>query len=128
MERLDHVLEVTRWIKKNSGKVVRVDTNGQGYLLNEGREVVTEMKKAGVDKTSASLNAHNKVAYNEVCQPEFENAFDGVLEFVQKAKKVNLGTEITAVRIPEVDISKVRELANRMHVEFRVRDYIPCFW
>ena len=43
LERLDVVLEVTRWIKKRSLKLVRVDTNGQGYLLNKGRDVVKEL-------------------------------------------------------------------------------------
>ena len=55
LERLDHVLEVTRWVKRHSEKVVRVDTNGQGYLLNKGREVVRDIKEAGVDKISVSL-------------------------------------------------------------------------
>ncbi len=128
LERLSCLLEVTGWIKKYSGKVVRVDTNGQGYLLNNRKDVVKELKKAGVDKVSVSLNAHDKATYNQVCKPEFENAFEKVLEFIEKAKKEDLDTEITSVAIPEVDISKMRELAKRMEVAFRVREYIPCFW
>jgi len=127
LERLNCVLEVTRWIKKHYGKVVRIDTNGQGYLLNEGRKVVKELKEAGVDEISVSLNAHEKATYNQICKPEFENAFEGVLEFIEKARE-NFDTEITAVTIPEVDIRKVREIAKRMGVRFRVRQYIPCFW
>jgi TatD DNase family protein len=128
LERLDCVLGVTRWIKKYSGKVVRVDTNGQGYLLNKGREVIKELKDAGVDKVSVSLNAHNATTYNQICKPKFENAFERVLEFIEKAKMENLDTEITAVTIPEVDISKVKEVAKRIGVGFRAREYIPCFW
>jgi TatD family-associated radical SAM protein len=127
LERLSCVLEVTGWINQYSGKVVRVDTNGQGYLLNNGKDVVKELKKAGVDKISVSLNAHDKAPYNQVCKPVFENAFENVLEFIEKAKE-DLETEITAVTIPEVDISKVREIAKRIEVAFRVREYIPCFW
>jgi cyclic pyranopterin phosphate synthase len=127
LERLDCVLEVSRWIKY-SGKVIRVDTNGQGYLLNNGRDVVKELKNAGVDKVSVSLNAHDEATYNQVCKPKFENAFENVLEFVKKAEKADLGTEITVVTIPEVDILKVRKIAERMGVAFRVREYIPCFW
>jgi len=127
LERLDCVLEVTRWIKKHSGKVVRIDTNGQGYLLNKGRDVIKELKKAGVDKISVSLNAHEKATYNQVCKPEFENAFERVLEFIEKAEG-EFGTEITTITIPEVDIPKVRGIAKRMGVRFRVREYIPCFW
>lgn len=127
LERLNCVLEVAKWIK-HSGKVVRVDTNGQGYLLNNGKDVVKELKNAGVDKVSVSLNAHDKATYNQVCKPKFENAFETILEFVKKAKKTDLGAEITAVTIPEVNILKVRKIAERMGVDFRVREYIPCFW
>jgi cyclic pyranopterin phosphate synthase len=128
LERLDIVLEVTRWIKKHYWKTVRVDTNGQGYLLNKGREVARELKEAGVDKVSVSLNAHNKETYNEVCKPVFKDAYENVLEFIKKAKEEGLETEATAVTIPEVEIAKVKELAESMGVKFSVREYIPFFW
>lgn len=128
LERLDCLLEVTRWVKRYHGEVVRVDTNGHGYLLNKGRDVVREMKEAGVDKVSVSLNTHDEATYNQVCKPTFEHAFDGVLEFVERAQKANLETEITAVNIPEADISKIKEMADRLGVGFRVREYIACFW
>lgn len=126
-ERLDCVVEVTRWIKKHSGRIVRIDTNGQGCLLNKGRRVVKELKEAGVDKISVSLNAHDKATYNQVCKPEFENAFENVLEFIEKAGE-EFYVEITTVTIPEVDIPKVREMARKLGVGFRVREYIPCLW
>ena len=127
LERLDCLLEVTKWIKKHSGKVVRIDTNGQGYLLNRERDVVKELKEAGVNKVSVSLNAHNEETYSRICKPQFQNSFEHVLEFVEKAKG-ELETEITAVTIPEVNVTKVRQLAANMGVRFRVRKYIPCFW
>ena len=128
LERLDLVLEVTRWVKKNFWKAVRVDTNGQGYLLNKGRDVVRELKMAGVDKVSVSLNAHDEATYNEICKPVFEDAYENVLEFIKRAKEEGLETEATAVTIPEVDLTKARELAERIGVNFSVREYIPCFW
>jgi cyclic pyranopterin phosphate synthase len=128
LERLDLVLEVTRWVKKNHWKAVRVDTNGQGYLLNRGRDVVRELKDAGVDKVSVSLNAHDKETYNQVCKPVFEDAYKSVLEFIKKAKEEGLETEATAVTIPEVNLTKVKELAESLGVKFAVREYIPCFW
>ena len=128
LERLDLVLEVTRWVKKNFWKAVRVDTNGQGYLLNKGRDVVRELKEAGVDKVSISLNAHDKATYNQICKPVFEDAYENVLEFIKKSKEEGLETEATAVAIPEVDLTKVKELAERIGVRFSVREYFPCFW
>jgi len=127
LERLDCLLEVTMWIKKHSGKVVRIDTNGQGYLLNRERDVVKKLKEAGVDKVSVSLNAHNEETYSRICKPQFQNSFEHVLEFIEKAKG-ELETEITTVTIPEVDITKVRQIAAKMGIRFRVRKYIPCFW
>jgi TatD family-associated radical SAM protein len=61
-ERLDLLLQVTRWIKQHYGKPIlfRVNTNGQGYILNPNREVAKELKKAGIDKVSVSLNASNQ--------------------------------------------------------------------
>jgi TatD family-associated radical SAM protein len=128
LERLNLVLEVTRWVKKHYWKTVRVDTNGQGYLLNKGRDVVRELKEAGVDKVSVSLNAHDKETYNQICKPVFEDAYENVLEFIKKAKEEGLETEATAVRIPEVDLAKVKELTERTGIKFSVREYIPCFW
>ncbi|PVX26441.1 MAG: metallo cofactor biosynthesis protein [Candidatus Bathyarchaeum sp.] len=128
LERLDLVLEVTKRIKKQYWKTVRVDTNGQAYLLNKGRNVVQELKDAGVDKISVSLNAPDKETYNQICKPIFEDAYENVIEFIKKANKEGLQIEATAVTIPEVEITKVKELAERIGVKFAVREYIPFFW
>ena len=128
LERLDIVLEISKWLKKKDTEVVRVDTNGQGYLLNNNRDVVKELKEAGINKVRVSLNTHNKVTYNEVCNPNFENAYEKILEFIQKSLKENIETEVTAVTIPEVELIKVREIAERMGAKFSTRQYIQFFW
>ncbi|MCJ7559538.1 TatD family nuclease-associated radical SAM protein [Candidatus Bathyarchaeota archaeon] len=128
-ERLDCLLEVTRWIRRHYGKPlsVRVNTDGHGYVLNRNRDVAKELKAAGVDKVSVSLNASDEKAYEEVCRPKFDNAYGVVLEFIAKAKE-ELEVEITAVTMPEVDLQKIVAIAEEMKVKFRLRDYIPCFW
>ncbi len=126
--RLNILLELARWIKEHYPKVpIRLDTNGHGYMLNKGREVVKELKAAGVERVSVSLNGHNPESYNENCRPKIEGAFEAVLDFISKAK-VELNVEVSAIRIPEVDVAKVEVLVNSMGIPFRVRDYIPCFW
>lgn len=127
MQRLNCILEVATWIKKHSAEILRINTNGQGYLLNPGDKVIRKLKKAGVDKISVSLNAHNKETYNDVCRPKFGNAFENVVKFIEDSSK-EFKTEITTVTIPEVDISQVRDLARKMGVTFRTREYVPCFW
>jgi len=127
-ERLDCLLEVTKWIRKYYGKPVsiRVDTNGQGYLLNKERNVIEELKAAGVDMISVSLNAHDAETYNRVCRPKFEEAYENVLKFTAKAEG-HLDVEVTAVAIPEADIPRIKDLAQRLGVRFRVREYLPGF-
>jgi len=127
LERLDCVLEVTKWIKKRLPIAVRIDTNGQASLVNKGRNVIEELRQAGVDRLSVSLNAHDKETYNYVCKPEFEDAYENVIGFIEKARE-QLDTEITTVTIPEVALSKVKETAHKMKVKFRLREYHPCFW
>ena len=126
--RLDTVLEVTRWLKRyHPAMTVRVDTNGQAQLLHKGRNVVDELKKAGVDKVSVSLNAHNQQIYDQICKPKSENAYSAALNFV-KAAKNEFDTEVTAVTIPEANLPKIEQIAFDLGVKFRKRDYVPCFW
>ncbi len=128
-ERLDVLLEVARWIKQHYGRPlkIRVNTNGHGYVLNRGRDVATELKAAGVDKVSVSLNAGDRETYVEICKPTFTGAYEEAMNFVQKAKST-LEVEVTVVRMPEVDIAKAQAVADQLGVKFRIRDYIPCFY
>ena len=89
-ERLDVLLAVTRWVRQRCGMPIkiRLNTNGHGCMLNEGRNVAVELKVAGVDAVSVSLNAGDEETYREICKPIFEGAYDGVLDFIRKAKSV----------------------------------------
>ena len=125
--RLNCILEVTKWVKEHSNLKVRVDTNGHGYLLNLGREVVLELKEVGVDEVSVSLDGQDKETYNKICKPVFADAYEAVLKFIQKAKEL-IDVEITAVRIPEINVSEIERVASQLGVRFRLREYIPCFY
>lgn len=126
-ERLEIVIGVIKYVKRRQHIHTRLDTNGHGYLLNPGREVVEELRESGLDKVSVSLNAHNKELYNKVCRPEFVDAFDSVIDFIKKSKDV-FDTELTAVDIDEVDINEVEKLAEAISVRFRKREYIQPFY
>lgn len=127
--RLDALLGVARWLRERYGSVpIRVDTNGHGYALNKGRDVAQELRDAGVSSVSVSLNGHDEASYAENCRPEFSGGFTAVLDFVEKAKTSGLDVEVSAVRMPEVSMEKVGEVAESLGVPLRIRDYIPCFW
>lgn len=129
-ERLDVLLEVARRLVEWCGDaiLIRVDTNGHGYVLNEGRDVAGELRDAGVSSVSVSLNGHNEVSYAENCRPKFSGGFASVVDFVKEAKAAGLSVEVSVVRIPEIDIEKVKVVAESLNVPLRIRDYIPCFW
>ncbi|MGA2680851.1 MAG: TatD family nuclease-associated radical SAM protein [Candidatus Bathyarchaeia archaeon] len=128
-ERLDVLLMVARWIRQHYGKPlkIRLNTNGHGSVINRGRDVSAELRAAGVDKVSVSLNAGDKETYEQVCKPTFEGAYEAIIEFIRKAKPF-LQIEATAVRLPEVDLAKAKAVADELGVGFRVREYIPCFY
>jgi TatD DNase family protein len=128
-ERLDVLLEVTKWIKLHFSKTIqiRLDTNGHGYALNPGRNLAIELKNAGIEKVSVSLNAEDKETYIEICKPTLPEAYEAVLDFIQKTKKL-VEVEVTAVRVPEVDLAIVQEVAEKLGVKFKIREYIPCFY
>lgn len=107
--------------------MIRVNTNGHGYVLNRGSNVAAMLKAAGVDKVSVSLNAGDKETYLEICNPTFTNAYETVIDFICKVKLV-LEVEATAVRMQEVDVGKTKAVADCLEVKFRIREYIPCFY
>lgn len=125
--RLDLLLELAHYLKERINLPIRVNTNGHGNLLNPNRNVVAELKDAGVEKISVSLNAGDEETYNEVCQPNVKGAFDAVLKFIRDSKKT-LDVEVTAVTTQEIDVHKVEALAEKLGVKFRLRPCIPCFW
>jgi cyclic pyranopterin phosphate synthase len=128
--RLDVLLDVARWIRERCDRYfpIRLDTNGHGCALNKGRDVAEELRDAGVSSVSVSLNGHDEASYAKNCRPEFGGGFVAVLDFIEKAKKAGLNVEVSAVRMPEVDVENVRVVAESLGVPLRVREYIPCFW
>lgn len=118
--RFDVVLAVTRWLKSRHIRV-RLDTNGQAALINPGRDVVSELKTAGIDSVSVSLNADSEEKYNKLCRPIHKNAYSAVLDFIRRARKAGISTRVTVVKVPEIDLEKCKELANELDADFHIR-------
>ena len=116
--RLDLVKNVAQWIKQHNGKV-RINTNGHGNLIY-GRNILPELQGI-VDSMSISLDAQDKVIYDKICKPSFENAYEGVLSFIREAQKFIPHVQVTAVTLPGVDIEECRRVAGELGVQLRVR-------
>jgi cyclic pyranopterin phosphate synthase len=126
--RLDVLLEIASWIRSNHSSLpIRLDTNGHGYALNENRDVAQELKAAGVTKTSVSLNGYNDQTYNENCRPKISHGFESTIEFIRKAKAKTLEVEASVVRLPQIDVQKVKAIADELGVPVRIRRYHPGF-
>ena len=126
--RIETLLKASNWINKKLTLPICLNTNGHALLLYPKRDIVKQLKDSGITRLSVSLNAHNRDLYNEVCKPVFKNAFDKVLEFIELSRDIGFSIQVTAVSIPEISISAVKELASRMEVAFKPRLYHPCIW
>jgi TatD family-associated radical SAM protein len=118
--RFDVVLAVTRWLKNRNIRV-RLDTNGQAALINPERDVVSELKTAGIDSVSVSLNAESEEKYNKLCRPIHKNAYSEVLNFIRGARKAGIITRVTVVNVPEIDLEGCKKLADELGADFHIR-------
>lgn len=92
------VLKQTAAYLKQKGVIVRINTNGQGSLINN-RNIVPELKGL-IDIISISLNASDSTRYQEKCNSEYgEAAYKAVLDFTKECVKY----------IPKVTMSVVDE-------------------
>jgi TatD DNase family protein len=120
-ERLDVLKEIAGWAKR-SGKKVRVVTNGEGDLIN-GRPIAAELEGL-VDRLSVSLNTADAGQHVTLCGSVFgPEAYAAILKFIEGAKAHVPEIEITAVGAPGVDMEAVEDLAKKMGVRFRARQY-----
>lgn len=118
--RLDVLLFVARWLKKR-GLKVRLDTNGHAFIINPERDIIAELKEAGISSISVSLNAESEETYNRLCRPSLKNAYNAVLDFVEKAIKAGIPTRMTVVEYPGIDMEKCRKLAKELGSDFHIR-------
>ena len=118
--RLDEMLEVTRYLNERN-IVVRLDTNGHAELIHPDRNVISELKEAGLSAVSVSLNAESEELYNELCRPIYDNSYQAMLDFTKAALDVGIHTRMTVVGVPEIDIEKCERIAHEIGADFHVR-------
>lgn len=119
---LDNLLETAAYFRSMYPQKIRLNTNGLGDLYH-GRDILPELCSV-IDSFSISLNAPNSERYMKLVRPPYDNAFDSVLSFAEKAKNAGKEVIFTVVSIlSEDEIAKCRELAEKMGIPLRVRKY-----
>ncbi|MEQ8253590.1 MAG: TatD family nuclease-associated radical SAM protein [Smithellaceae bacterium] len=118
--RFDTVLRITKWLHQR-GITVRLDTNGHAALMYPGRDVVAELKAAGLDAVSVSLNAESEEKYNRLCRPVFAGSYRALLDFTRKAVAAGIRTRMTVVARQGIDIKECERLATALGASFRAR-------
>ncbi len=118
--RLDVVVEITKWLKASNVRV-RLDTNGHAQLLYPDRNVVDELKNAGLDEISISLNAESATLYEKICRPSLPHAYEAMLDLARAAVLAGIKTRMTVVGIPQININECEKIARDIGAEFHVR-------
>ncbi len=118
--------KVSAYIRQTSKTPIRINTNGLSDLINK-RSTAPEFKGVA-DTVSISLNASDSEAYNKVTRPSFKDTdcFEEMLSFASRVKEFVPRVMFTVVDIiGENEIEKSREIADKVGIELRVREYIP---
>lgn len=120
--RLDLVVQVAGYIKREYGKTIRINTNGHADLIH-GRGTVNRL--AGlVDKINVSLNAQDGGTYMDICRPVFGRVtYEALLRFASGCIGVIPSVTLSVVQWPGVDVEKCREIAGNLGAGFRLREY-----
>ena len=123
-ERFDILVKVAKYIKETYNKPNRLNTNGQGNLINK-RNIESELEGI-VDTISISLNTPDAKKYQEIVRSEFKDeAFPAMLDFVKEAKKyvpsVILSTVDTTLTKDEE--AQCQKICDDLGVTYRIRPW-----
>ena len=122
-ERLDALVEIAGVLKER-GHTVRLNTNGQGNLIN-GRDITTDLAMC-VDKVNVSLNAPTAEAYQAVCRSIYgESAFSALISFAKCCRDKSMAVVLSVVDcIGAEAVAACRALAEENGLRLRVRAMI----
>lgn len=119
---LENLIDSAAYIKEKYNIKIRLNTNGLANLYHK-RNIVPELAKV-IDHVSISLNAPTKEKYEEVTQPQFDNAFPALLEFARLSKDAFTFTQFSIVDVlTENEIKECQKLADDIGIYLRIRKY-----
>ena len=108
----------------SKGLATRLNTNGQGNLINK-RDIVPELKNK-IDLVNVSLNASCAEKYQKICRSQFgESGFEAMIEFAKLCKKNGVNCRFSIVDcIGEEEVEACKRLAESARIPLYIRSYI----
>ena len=123
-ERLDALLEVAAFVKKEYGKPIRVNTNGLANLI--WNEDVTPKFKGLVDTISISLNTPDAKQYQEIVRSKFgEQSYDAMLTFAGNVKNYvpNVVLSTVSTTLTQEEETACAKICENLGVTYRIRPF-----
>ena len=124
-EAFDILKRVAAEAKRRWNIPIRVNTNGQGSLIN-GRDIAPEFEGM-VDTISISLNTPNAEEYLKLTRSRFgEKAFPAMLEFAREVKKYvpNVVMSTVGTTITHEEEQQCQAICDELGVTYRIRPWI----
>lgn len=125
--RKEMMKSFAKYLRDNYPEIkIRVNTNGHANAIYKTN--VAEEFKYLVDEASVSLNADNAADYNSICNPQIDNAYDEVKNFITSC--VNAGIKTTASVVTgfddkhNINVEKCKQIAHSLGANFRDREFI----
>ena len=124
-EALDLLLETAKFLKSNTDKPIRINTNGLGNLIN--KKNITPLFEGLIDAVSISLNSSEARIYEKNVRPIYkEEAYPALIEFTREVRKYvpNVTMTTVATTITHEDEENCRKLCEQLGVKYRIREFI----
>ena len=123
-EAFDVLKEVAAYVKREWKCPVRINTNGQGSLIN-GRDIAPELSGLA-DTVSISLNHPDAEKYQEIVRSRFgAEGYEGMLTFAKACTKYVPHVVMTTVEttITKEEEARCREICESLGVTYRIRKW-----
>ena len=124
-EALDLLLETAKFLKSNTDKPIRINTNGLGNLIN--KKNITPLFEGIIDAVSISLNSSDAKIYESNVRPIYkEEAYPALIGFTREVRKYVPNVTMTTVSttITHDDEENCRKLCEQLGVKYRIRELI----